>query len=203
MHGKKIKILFVLKKRNLGYGPSFGLHCSCDMVSKTLAAHDIDSKIVEVIDGNCIDRHTHQYKPSHVVLEAIFCPPNKVLELVKLYPKIKWLVRLHSASPFLACDGIAIEWLREYQNISNKHRNFKISCNDKRLIEELRLSLNIQSNYTPNIYFPEDYPIKFDKKKDEYLDIACFGAIRELKSHFTQAIAAIIYGNEINKKIRF
>lgn len=202
MNCHKIKILFVLKKRS-NYGPSFGLKNSCLMVSHTLKKYNIDSQVIEVIDGNDIDRYVHRIKPTIVILEAIWCPPYKVKELTNKYKNIKWFLRLHSDIPFLAREGIAIEWIKEYWKIGKHHKNLYISGNSLRINNELELSLGIKSLYLPNIYYPERYPGYKEKKCDDYLDIACLGAIRELKAHLSQALAAIIYGNQTNQKIRF
>jgi hypothetical protein len=200
---KNVRVLFVLKKRNMGYGPSFGINCSCDMVGKTLEKYGIEFKVVEVIDGNGIDKEVYFYKPTHVILEAIFCPAYKVLELINLYKKVQWSVRLHSETSFLAREGNAIEWLKLYWKIAETYKNFMILCNSKRILKELEYSIGIKSDYAPNIYFPEEYPVYKSKQQDDYLNIACFGAFRDLKAQFPQAISAMIYGNQTGKKIKF
>lgn len=202
MKHKPIKVLFVLKKRNLGYGPSFGLHCSCSMISQTLKKYGIESHIAEVLDNNFIERELVKDKYTHVFVEALWVVSSKIELLVKKYNKINFFVRLHSASPFIQGEGIAFQWLKEYWQIAQKYKNFHISCNDKRLKEELKLALGIRSVYSPNIYFHEKGPI-CPKKVDNFLDIACMGAVRSLKAILPQALAAMIYGNQTGQRIRF
>ena len=84
-----------------------------------LVQSGIEAALQVVIDGNDIDRYVHKLKPSVVILEAIWCPPYKLVELQKLYPKIKWVVRLHSGISFLANEGMAFSWLHEYVKIPN------------------------------------------------------------------------------------
>lgn len=40
-------------------------------------------------------------------------------------------------------------------------------------------------------------------KKSNYINISCFGAIRPLKNHLSQALAAIQFANQKNKHLRF
>lgn len=206
-HNHLKKILFILRKRNYGYGPSFGLSNSCSFISNALSKHNIDSKIIEVIDGNGINREVHQYNPSIVILEAIWVTPDKIKELIELYNKkykhIQWIIRVHSNAPFLSRESLALKWIREYHEISKKYKNLHIAANNIRLVEELQLSLDIECLYLPNIYCPPIYPHHKKKENDGYLDIACFGAIRELKNIFPQALAAVIYGNQTGQKIKF
>lgn len=203
---KNVKILFVLKKRNYGYGPSFGLSNSCAFVGNALFKYGIEFKVVEVIDGNGIDKEVHDYDPTHVILEAVWTTSAKIIELLELYkkkrPNMQWNVRIHSNSPFLSRESVIIQWVREYAEIAKKYKNFSISANNKRLVQELKLALGIKIVYLPNIYCPPDYPNQ-PKKQDKFLDIACFGAIRELKAIFPQAVAAMIYGNLSGQRIRF
>jgi hypothetical protein len=56
--------------------------------------------------------------------------------------------------------------------------------------------------YLPN-YYPQTYTSKkLDKNKD-VIDICCFGAIRPLKNHLLQAVAAIGFAEKIGKKLNF
>jgi hypothetical protein len=54
----------------------------------------------------------------------------------------------------------------------------------------------------PN-YYPQEYKTKeFNRDKDT-IDISCFGAVRPLKNHLLQAIAAIGFAEQKRKKLRF
>ncbi len=202
---KKTKVLFILKQRTAHYGntSSYGLMVSCQMVSECLRNENIDSKIVTVIDSNSIDREVFNYKPTHVVLEAIWCPPYKLAQLLNLYPKIKWDVRLHSKFPFLAQEKMALEWLNQYKNLIVKFKNLTISANNRDFIDEINNTLGFNIRYTPNCYPVSGSIFPNTKKIGEILDIGCFGALRILKNHVQQAIAAIFVANCLNKKLRF
>jgi hypothetical protein len=56
--------------------------------------------------------------------------------------------------------------------------------------------------YLPN-YYPQVYKKKELDKSKEYIDIGCFGAVRPLKNHMLQAVAAVKFAESIGKKLRF
>ena len=67
------KVLFILKKRQSCWGDysstqSSGLFNSANFVNEMLQENNIESKIVEVVDNNCINREVHEYKPTHVII---------------------------------------------------------------------------------------------------------------------------------------
>lgn len=196
------KVLFVLKRRS-EYGVSFGLINSCNFVKNWLETIGIEAKVVQVLDNNKIDFEVHNYKPTHVIIESLWVVPSKINELINKYKKIQWIARVHSCSPFLSREGIAFEWLKEYWKISQKYDNFTISCNNQRLQKELSRALGIESSYSPNIYCPPSYLIFPRKDHQGFLNVGCFGAIRELKAHGPQALAALSFGNLQGLKIRF
>lgn len=208
-----MKVLFILKKRKLYSHDSkkeitAGLHNSATFVSEMLTKLGVPNKVVHVIDNNYIDREVHQYKPTHVIIEALWVVPEKFEILQKLHPTVKWIVRIHSNIPFLANEGIAIDWLARYV----KHPNVVIAPNSERALEDIRYIIS-RANPTwsakklmekvvflPN-YFSIDQKVSVQKRpKDKNIvDIACFGAIRPLKNNLNQAIAAIKFA-EISKK---
>jgi hypothetical protein len=204
----KPKVLFICKERNDSYGPSFGLINSCKFICNALHKHHIESEVITVIDNNCIDREVTKYKPTHVFIEALWVVPSKFEVLCKLHPKVSWYVRVHSKIPFIANEGMAIEWLRGYHEVSKKFKNLHISANNVDIIDNFKHAYGISVSYHPNIYSPPDYglhgnpnPIPIENQK--IIDIGCFGAIRPLKNQLIQAMAAISFGNEIGKKVRF
>lgn len=210
------KVLFILKRRqdynsthHSHIGLSTGLYNSAAYMKDMLVDAGVDSKIAVVVDNNGIDREVHQYKPTHVIIEALWVVPTKFNILCKLHPTVKWIIRLHSETPFLANEGIAFDWLAEYATF----KNISIAVNAPRILEELRDYLGTGQGwdekerqarviYLPNFY-PQVYKLKFFSKNKEYIDIGCFGAIRPMKNHITQALAAIKFADKIGKKLRF
>ena len=151
------RLLFICKRRPARYGASYGLLNSCRFLCNALHSMGEESKLVEVIDNNGIDREIHNYNPTHAFIEALWVVPLKFEELIPLHPNVQWYVRLHSNTPFIANEGIAIEWIKKYDELQKKYHNFHISVNSKKIQNDLLLSLNIESVYAPNIYAIENH----------------------------------------------
>lgn len=203
-----IRVLFICKRRPARYGASYGLLNSCRFIVNALNSMNVEAKLVEVIDNNFIDKEVHHYKPTHVFIEALWVVPEKFEVLIPLHPNVQWFVRLHSNTPFIANEGMAIDWLIRYNDLQFRHPQFNISPNSPRMVSDLQQSLGIESVYSPNIYQPDKHregyihETPLDKKKN-VLDIGCFGAIRPLKNQLIQAMAAITFADQLGQKLRF
>lgn len=176
-----------------------------------LNENGIESNIVVVVDNNEIDKYVTKYRPTHVIIEALWVTPTKFHILNKLHPNVIWIIRLHSEIPFLANEGMAFDWLGDYLCFDN----VIVAVNAKRILDEIRELMLIKFYpfvhksfiekrviYLPN-YYPQTYTIKdFDRDK-EHVDISCFGAIRPLKNHMIQAVAALKFAESIDKKLYF
>lgn len=210
-------ILFILKRREdynavmySNIGLSTGLFNSASFVNDLLSRTGFTSNLVVVTDNNDIDREVTKYKPTHVIIEALWVVPTKFAVLQKLHPNVKWIIRLHSEMPFMAGEGMAMDWIGDYSTF----KNVVIACNAPRMLNEVRLFLRVKNNWTDEqtnnkvVYLPNYYPQfyrdarPYDYKK-QTVDVGCFGAIRLLKNHLVQAFAAIDFANRIGKKLRF
>lgn len=213
---QKTKVLFVLKRRedfdpskHTKTGMQTGLYNSASFVNNMLVAEGVDSAMEIAIDNNCIDRLVNKHQPTHVIIEAIWVVPSKFATLCKLHPKVKWIVRLHSETPFLAQEGIAFDWIGDYAC----HPNITIAANAPRMLDDIRLFLQSAHDWTDEqtrtrvVYLPNYYPHNFktkmvDSTKD-HIDVGCFGAVRPLKNHVVQALAALQLANKLGKKLHF
>jgi len=209
------KVLFILKRRqdynaiaHSAKGLSTGLYNSAAFMNDMLNESGVKSALEVAIDNNCIDRLVNLHKPTHVIIEALWVVPSKFKVLTKLHPNVKWIVRIHSEMPFMAGEGMAMDWLGEYI----KFPQISIGVNAPRMLNELRTYLataNFQYPeeiedrvfYLPNFY-PQEYTTKKHNRK-EWIDISCFGAVRPLKNHMVQAIAAIKFANKRDLQLRF
>ena len=203
------KILFILKQRNVyddktlqGYSVSSGLFNSATFVSNMLKESGIECKLVEVVDSNQIDKEVHTYKPTLVIIEAIWVPPTKFNELCKLHSNVKWIIRVHSEVPFLSNEGMAFNWIKDYL----KYANIFVSFNSKRTNKEFQQLYPVYKNKI--IYLPNYYNLNINQNKwkgcsKDSIHIGCFGAIRPMKNQTLQAIAAIEFANQKNKTLYF
>lgn len=210
------KILFVLKRKenyneniDKHIGVTTGLYNSASFVNNMLVSNKINSSMVVVTDNNDIDREITKHKPTHVIIEALWVVPTKFDILQKLHPTVTWIIRLHSEMPFMAGEGMAMDWVGEYANF----RNVVISCNAPRMLADVRFFLSHKNGwdnetvnrkviYLPN-YYPTTYKHKIYNNNKEHIDIGCFGAVRPLKNHMLQAFAAIRFAEKIGKKLHF
>jgi len=204
-----VRVLFICKRRPDGYGASYGLLNSCRFLCNALHRLGVEAKLVEAIDNNYIDKEVYQYKPTHVFIEALWVVPEKFEVLIPLHPTVEWYVRLHSNSPFLANEGVAIDWIKRYAALNNKYPQFHVAPNSLKMFNELKQSLNIPLVYAPNIYDPEkefgERPsaVPAEEKDSHILNIGCFGAIRPLKNQLIQAMAAMAFADEQGKSLHF
>lgn len=214
-----LKILFILKKRSQGvsWGESYscygnkkssGLNNSASFINEMLLQNGIESKLVEVVDNNQIDRETFLFKPNIVIIEAFWVVPEKFAILQKLHPKVKWIIRNHSNWPFASMEGNLLDWSIEYL----KYENVYVSCNKIETSDsfrELLTSIGIKNPQEKTPYLPNYYPLQ-DKSKS-FLNFEChnsseihignFGAIRPLKNNLIQALAAVIFAQKTGKKL--
>jgi len=210
------KVLFILKRRedynaaaHSNIGLSTGLYNSAIFVNNMLLESDVESVLEVAIDNNCIDRLVTKHKPTHVIVEALWVVPQKFTVLQRLHPDVTWIIRLHSEMPFMAGEGMAMDWLGDY----SRFKNIVIGVNAPRMLRETRLYLQHLNQwddattedkviYMPN-YYPQEYESKkFDRNKD-WVDIGCFGAVRPLKNHLLQAFGAIEFADKLGKQLRF
>lgn len=211
------RVLFILKRRedfnsevHNQIGLSTGLYNSASFMSDMLNDAGIESKVVVVVDNNGIDREVTQYKPTHVIIEALWVVPTKFTVLQSLHPAVTWIVRLHSEIPFIAGEGMAMDWIGDYGSFSR----VLIGVNAPRMMKDVKFFLKHKGldDYDVNhktIYLPNFYPQEYKSHKEEFenkktvIDVGCFGAVRLLKNHLIQAIAAIEFAERLGKKLRF
>src|SRR6185312_14609414 len=220
----KNRLLFILKNRESGsygswaYSPcgeslSSGLSNSVHFLVDMLNDNGIDAKVVTVKDNNDIDREVSKHKPTHVIIEAFWVVPEKFDVLKRLHPRVTWIARNHSKSEFLANEGIAFGWLMEYMK-----RGVKIACNSTDSFNDILIlakTLDIPRWWDAVMYLPNHYPLhRFneweqwffdltDYRTSARIDIGCFGAIRPLKNHMNQALAAICFADSIKGHLHF
>lgn len=220
-----IKIQFILKYRENCYTNEDGYNCSgmlesglfnsarfmCEMLNEEPDRYE--AEIIHVEDNNAIDREVTRFRPDVVIVEAYWVVPEKFDVLHKLHPNVKWVIRNHSKSSFLANEGIAFDWSMRYTDYDNVY----VSSNSEVTNDEIaQLVYNHHGDWTLQEakercpFLPNYYPIhRLRKDRPDYctrhneVHIGCFGAIRPLKNHVIQAIAAIKFANRLGKKLYF
>ena len=186
------------------YGVTSGLFNSASFVVNYLNENDYEAKITPVVDSNSIDKIVTEFNPDVVVIEAIWVPPAKFKELFQIqrHKNRRWIVRLHSKAPFLANEGIATRWIKQYASINEL--KIEIAPNTTELTEQLTYCFpEGQFIFLPNIYKAKPFIPKKHVQSKNYVDIGSFGAIRPMKNTYQQAMAAIEFAEHIGKTLRF
>jgi glycosyltransferase involved in cell wall biosynthesis len=194
-----MRILFVLKLNTYGYGiSSSGLFNSSNFLVEMLNQNGQTAKLVQVVDNNSIDKEVNEFKPDIVVIEALWVVPAKFAVLARLHPKVKWVVRGHSDLPFLAHEGVGMQWFLAYPGF----KNVSIAFNCKRTFQDFKALLPSQSGV---FYLPNYYPTHFLRPvpDDNVFRVGCFGAIRPLKNQLTQAVAAVRFAKQSGQDLEF
>lgn len=212
------RVLFILKKREC-YGCenysdpcyersiSSGLLNSARMVVEMLVKNGVPAAYVQVTDNNDIDREVTKYRPDICIIEALWVVPSKFEILQRLHPKVEWIIRVHSELPFLAQEGIAMQWLLTYLDYSN----VAVSFNSEKTDRDFRVLIaekygrvgDERVYYLPN-YYPvsnNEAPYVLDEK--DMIDVASFGAVRPMKNQLIQAVAAVEYARKHHLGLRF
>lgn len=178
---------------------SSGLYNSTQFIVKALRPKGIDAHIVEVHDNNDIDREVTKFKPDIVVLEALWVVPEKFPILKRLHPKVKWFIHLHSDMPFLAIEGCAMDWI-----IKSAAQGIGIIANSLESFEALSpIVCPDVLKYLPNVYVGKMHKVKKYDWNKPTINAGCFGAVRPLKNHLLQALAALAFAREEGKFLRF
>lgn len=205
------RVLFILKLRQVSGGlgkelKSAGLSNSARYVQEMLQRNGFETKLVQVVDNNQIDREVTAFKPDIVIIEALWVVPPKFEILKKLHPTVRWIVRLHSELPFLAHEGNAMDWITACANIKNVY----VATNSTFAQRDLERYLALNGLKHKLLFLPNYYPVETKTTNaemfwdaGEVINIGCFGAIRPLKNQLIQAAAAVEFAERHKLRCRF
>jgi hypothetical protein len=235
------RVLFILKQRQTGpvgswnHSPdgkalSSGLFISASQMQIALDEIGLETKLVHVVDNNAIDREVHWYKPTHVIIEAFWVVPDKFDILKKLHPTVKWIIRNHSKTDFLAHEGAKVGWAMD-----TLKKGLVLGCNSPEATSDFKnLCVSIGADPALSVYLPnyysapapaisrEDVQVWLQAWKDHQkgaitaavpmpaipkipgeFHVGCFGAVRPLKNHLHQALASIEAADRLRLNLRF
>lgn len=210
--------LFLLKRReDYSQDPSYsgsyqiatGMWNSAKFVVDVLNDNQVDAGIGILEDANSIDAAVVAANPKVVFVEGLWVTPAKFAELMALprHSGRTWVVRIHSEIPFLATEGVAMEWIGDYLK-----QGVCVAPNAPRAHDQLAAFadlIGVDRHALP--FLPNCFPVDFrpfpsaelDTTHKDTLDIACFGAYRPMKNHLQQAMMAMRFAKKHGKKLRF
>lgn len=181
-----------------GQSRASGLYNSTRFIVEALEAHGKPARIVIVRDNNDIDREVALARPRNVIVEALWVVPEKFDVLRALHPGVSWFVHLHSHVPFLAQEGIALEWLAGY-----RARGVGVIVNSQQAFDALRVFVESDLVFLPNVYLGKGRKAVLPGADGSHISVGCFGAIRPLKNTLLQALAAIQFARERRMALQF
>ena len=114
-------------------------------------------------------------------------------------------MRIHSEAAFLATEGIAISWISQYPVFENVYvalNSIEAFSQVVSFFPDKGLSTS-KLLYLPTYYPAPKKPLYQKKFSGTTINIACMGAIRQLKNTLIQAIAAMRFVDEKGWKLRF
>jgi hypothetical protein len=189
--------LFVIKKyqANSGYNQgSNSLKIATQFIVDMLLQEGHKAALAEADNQNFIGNLIDQYVPSIVILEALWVTPAAMAALMFQYPKVRFVIRINSEVPFLASEGIGVEWIDAFMRLK-----VAVAFNSNQAKEDFDI-------LGDSIYLPNYYPMRRLRHQiapGPVVNIGCFGAMRPLKNQVEQAFAAAAYAKCARKPLRF
>jgi hypothetical protein len=141
---------------------------------------------------------------THCLCEALWLGTGELASLLMQFPRVHFLVRVHSEVGFLQVEPGAITLLRDQMLLAEQHLNLSISANSQRLVDFLRTAYDARVLYLPNLYDLERVQRRRgESHQHRLLRIGSFGALRWLKNHTTAAAAALTIARQRGCDLEF
>jgi hypothetical protein len=208
------KSLFLLKIReDYSTDPSYsgsyqiatGMYNSAKFMADMLTANGRPAEVALLPDANVIDAAVVGYQATHVIIEGLWVTPAKMAELMALprHAGRQWIIRIHSEIPFLATEGVAMDWISQYLALgvvvapNSPRAHQQISW----MAENLSPAVDVtQVQLLPN-YYPMPFEPLHSLEVGPVLKVGLFGAFRPLKNHLNQAFAAARFAERLGKTL--
>ncbi len=194
-------VLFIIKDKdiNLFQKQVTGLVHAALANAEYLRSIGIKAEAISIPDANFLDSLLKQHQPKIVIAEAVWIQPSKFKTLLPANEFIKkFIIRIHSDFAYFAIESVGFNWMFDSLKESSK---IMLAGNCYNFAHNMQFITGDKFLYLPNLY--EKSLAKFRKEPEEIIRIGCFGAIRMMKNHLTQAVAAIRFAEEKNKILYF
>lgn len=147
---------------------------------------------VEVDTVEHIRNAIQMFRPEKVLIQSLWIDIESMRSLRTAFPQIRFYYHIHSNLPFLATEGYSFHRIKEAKSL-----DVGIIFNDA------RAAYALDATYLPNIYNHPFRQREVGRPDDVIFNVICGGSVRVLKNHVNQAMAAIMFANQVNKKLRF
>lgn len=188
-----------------GFKSHRGLGVNAYLTARVLRKHSIRCDVAACADITTV-RKTLESTPdcTHAVIQALWIDAADQLQLCRDFPRVHFVVRVHSQIGFLVVEPPAIKILRDLLIGQETVLNLTVTANSERLVRVLESAYATKVLHLPNLYEME----RVEPKRDEdhghrTLRIGSFGAHRLLKNHTTAAAAALMIAKRRGSDLEF
>ena len=201
-------VLFILRDVNAPSNDYLSTAASGVAVSSRMIAQGIrdfcDASIAAVSEESEIDYILSKHpQATHVVIETLWVTPQTIRGLCEKYSDKQWLIRDHSESCFRVLEPNAFGWILSYLD-----SGVKVLCNGKGLDDLYAMASGAGYStdlvgWGPNLYPVSQEDVEIRHNNTSIARIGCFGSVRPMKNHITQALAAIRFATAMGVSVEF
>lgn len=177
--------------------------------AKYLGEHGIDATVfpvrhnIDIVKAIVSYQSETGYPLTHTVISAPWISCRDIVEIVKYFPMIQFVIVSHSNVGFLQADPQGIHLLRDYVELSRKYDNLSVGGNSAKFVRWLGEAYEEHAVLLPNMY-PVCGGLDFTcPAESPVIKIGSFGAIRPLKNQITAAAAAMIISDRLDMPVEF
>lgn len=183
-----------------------GVATSTKILAELLSDRVAYTAVAGIASLDDVDHLITLHNPTHIIIETLWLDPSDLIPVTNKYSQIHWSVRDHSDSCFRVLEPNAFSWIYRYLDAG-----IVVIGNSLRSFTDIRL-MAIAAGYDPRLvlYGPNVYNVPHPSFFDDYedkdhstIDIGCFSAVRLMKNHITQALAAISTSRYLDVPLRF
>ena len=205
-----ISLLFVVRTNdaasvNYSFSANSGVAQSAGMLVDALTEKKITAVAATVSALDDILYVVDLHKPTHVIIETLWLTSDEMQSLITAFPEVTFIARDHSESCFRVLEVDSSQRIIDYLKMG-----VEVMSNSVRSMTDIiavATAIGADTNlasYGPNVYpVPDESDMVPHTRSDSEVNIGCFGAVRTMKNHITQAIAAIQFAQWENLSLKF
>jgi hypothetical protein len=220
------KALFILKTRD-PYGSDYdmemdfsysysqpaeassGMSIACQLIADMLVENGREAVVVTIsYPEDLYQILSSTSGVTDMIIEGLWLDPDYMAGLMTSFPTVRWSVHIHSEIPFLATEGIAMNFVVRYLTngawiITNSARAHERLSWLARSAAGIPNSNRSHTVYLPNVYTKTFLPHVTTPVAAGELHIGSFGALRVLKNQLQQAFIALKIAENMGLKLVF
>jgi len=188
-----------------GYKCHRGVGVNAKLTAKVLRKRGVVANVAAVMTAQDIGLYL-QKNPAvtHAIIQAVWVTADEQAVLCQSFPRVHFVVRVHSQIGFLQVEPPAIKIIRDLLQLQETELNISLSANNLRFAEFLKYVYHGESVLLPNLYDMDRAERKPTMAHDHLLlRVGSFGAHRLLKNHTTAAAAALIIAERRDCDLEF